>query len=174
MKLFNNEKGFTLIEVLIVILITGILSTSLINLAAAGKNMYERNKNTDEIENDARIGMAAIVSRIRKNDKIDSSGNYYVQIVNDSNEVLADFKDESDILRVGISGSYAFITLNEDGNIIEKKDTDKELTKTGLIKSLTFTNMSDTEDFSIKIEIRYDQSGLEKTLETDVVLRSGN
>ena len=91
----KNTKGFTLVELMVVMAIMGILGTMLVMMMNAGGHIYSNANATMEEQSNARLAMSYITMRIRQNDVsnhidvanviVDSTSYSAITIIDSSN-----------------------------------------------------------------------------------------
>ena len=72
MMIMKNNKGFTLIEVLVSIAIIGLVITALYNMNIAGFNFLAYNQDRVELQREARLISTNLETQIRKSSGIDN------------------------------------------------------------------------------------------------------
>ena len=114
----NNNKGFTLIEVLVSILIIGIVIMALYNMNIAGFNFLAYNQDRVELQDQARLISTNLERQIRKSSGIDNSSSDQNNIYFENgdrflveNKVLKFYDDSSGTTRnitTDVISSYSF------------------------------------------------------------------
>lgn len=66
----SNNKGFTLIELIVGLAVMGILTVMLLYVFMAGRNSYQILNDSSKAENEARIAMSYLTTQIRQNDAV--------------------------------------------------------------------------------------------------------
>jgi len=116
--IMNNNKGFTLIEVLVSILIIGIVIMALYNMNIAGFNFLAYNQDRVELQDQARLISTNLERQIRKSSGIDNSSSDQNNIYFENgdrflveNKVLKFYDDSSGTTRnitTDVISSYSF------------------------------------------------------------------
>lgn len=104
MKGLSNNRGFTLVEVLVVMAISTILLGVLIGIIVSGNNQYTRIKKEDETFSELQMVRKAITNELKSNNK----------------PVKLEEKLDEDYhkLRIGDFDDYYFIVFDEKSKIL--------------------------------------------------------
>ena len=62
----KNSAGFTLVEVMVVVMITGVVSTALFQMLSAGQASYTRNKILVDMQQNGRVGIQSLSDDLRQ------------------------------------------------------------------------------------------------------------
>ncbi|MDP4093530.1 MAG: prepilin-type N-terminal cleavage/methylation domain-containing protein [Bacillota bacterium] len=148
----NNNKGFTLIELTVVLVILAIVGTMVYSLVGSGTKAYkEISENSDE-QSDARIAMSYITMRLRQND---FTGGYEVR----SNTMLV-IKDTY--------GNDKYRLYKDSDSVFLVEDTGQRITAVNIAK-INSISFQDTGN-GVEISITYGNEN--KTLDTMITMRS--
>ena len=60
-----RQAGFTLVEMMVVIVITGMISTAMYQMLQAGQATYEQNKTMVDMQQNARVGLQSLSDDLR-------------------------------------------------------------------------------------------------------------
>lgn len=71
--MIKNNKGFTLVELIVVIAITGLIVTMVFTLVGSGRNHFRNINENFNHQSEARIAMAYITTILRQNDSTNSN-----------------------------------------------------------------------------------------------------
>lgn len=61
-----RQAGFTLVEMMVVVVITGMISTAMYQMLQAGQATYEQNKTMVDMQQNARVGLQSLADDIRQ------------------------------------------------------------------------------------------------------------
>lgn len=109
MKGLSNNRGFTLVEVLVVMAISTILLGVLIGIIVSGNKQYTRIKKEDETFSELQMVRKAITNKLKSNnksvklaDKSDADEDYHTLLIGDSGDYYYSiaFDEESKILTI--------------------------------------------------------------------------
>lgn len=146
MKKFRNEKGITLVELLVVLAIGGIIMALVMGILGNGQNQHRSQTAKADQLNDVRYAAKVITKEIRKADK--------VVVVNSSS------------LNLG-NASHVSLTLNN--NRILQNDA----TLVSGIEEFTIS-WDEEEERLLKIKIvSSNQKGQNQKIETEIFIREG-
>lgn len=153
-RLFNLQHGFSLIELIMVIVIIGAISLILAPIIFIGIESWDYIHTRTDLINDARMAMHRMVREIRGAKQIDT--NYLTDIVftNVNDETVRFFQDEDVILRnedelvenVSVNQGLQFKYYNTNG----EETSDKEEVKLIKIKLILIKNNS---EFSLQDKV---------------------
>ncbi len=171
----RSEKGFTLIELIMAMAIMSILLTMYYSLFFTGGKQYDFVHDSYKMQNEARIAMTYITTKIRQNDELISGTDRHA--VSIQTEGVA--PNERKYLRVGGDSDYEYIykyyyagsgetklmtsqtaAFQPDGHVIADSLDDIE-----------FEETEESGNTCIKIVVKYDTSG-KGMFEETVVLRA--
>jgi len=115
----NNIKGFTLVELLVVIVIMGIAITAIFSFFLSSNNFFIMGNNQRDSQNDARLAADVIMSEVRyaTNAKIVSSSEAAIATGNAiylENNKLNIVKEGT--LKQTISGHFNSLNFNKNSN----------------------------------------------------------
>lgn len=79
-QLLNQEKGLTLVELLVALALTGIVSIVIINLFAGGMRSYNVTSTQTELHNDANYVMTLFTNEIYKADTVEQDDLYEITL----------------------------------------------------------------------------------------------
>ncbi len=175
LKIKNNNKGFTLIELITAITILALLSGALYTLFFSGSKTFEVAHDSYLAQNNARIAMSYLTVKIRQNDAVTSSGGIIsrdVDVMQTSTGSALTIKSPSgsDRLQIYSLGGQLLETtgaaFSADGTMI-----------TDGIESVTFTTSSGVtvNSMNIGISVKYKDGksdGNERSLDETVTLRA--
>lgn len=142
----HNKKGLTLVEVLVVIVVSGILLAMISTMFYFFTNMYRQLDHQNEVMNDLVLVKKAISTLI------DENNNSSLKITSDENTIIISTDNESYML-----------TLEDDGLYYKTKTNnqnwdDEEITSTRYISNPKIERISfslNTNETILKCKIEY-------------------
>lgn len=174
----RSDKGFSLVEMIMVMFLIGILGTMVMKFMINGSAFYKKVYTYYDARNEARLAVHCITSRIRQNDAVDTiyiKDNRIRIIPKDDNNKIKDVSDifYDDIKKKLYEGTRK-ITKADITKISENKSidyTEKEKRKIGEISSFK----AEANGTSIEVSVGYtDSSKVEKIYTETLTLRSFN
>lgn len=77
----TNNKGFTLIELIVVLAIMGIMGSMLVSMMHTGAMTFRSTYDTADAQNDARVAMSYLTVKIRQNDARPNDGTDGIKVI---------------------------------------------------------------------------------------------
>lgn len=105
----KSAKGYSLVELMVVMAIIGILGTMLVTMMNIGGKLYRNSSAAMEEQSNARLAMSYITMRIRQNDVSDRIDAPDALVVPAVNNVTVDKVDEDDFIVQ--TTSYSALTI---------------------------------------------------------------
>jgi prepilin-type N-terminal cleavage/methylation domain-containing protein len=156
-KLISNKKGFSLIEMMVVVVILGLIVLGLVTFFTGGAKSWVAGQSQLEAQRNARQAMDLMVREIRQGESVSSSTTTSVTV---------------DIPTLGSDSAYS-VTYKLSGNIIEREVNSVPSPMINNVKTLQFTSTTDASKVHIILEVDVDDdSNPDITLNTDVNLRN--
>ncbi len=168
LKFLKSNKGFSLVELIVVMIILAMLGGAVLSLVSSGGASYRKASDNLDAQQEARIAMSYINVKLRQNDRL-GAVELVQREINESNV---------DVLKIEKpTGEYWWIYFY-NGVLYERVGA----TFTGYVREAEIASVSgialnDYEDNGSKgIEMRVDYfDGTEaKNLKQLIILRSGN
>ncbi len=166
-----NNKGFTLVELLVALAISSIILTAIGILVTNGVRGYNKQTTMSELQDEANLTMNHIVNAVMEADNIDlvqeSSGpNTFVFITNDGNGKVAanKYMYDSDSKTLYVGGLLDNFT-NASPLCVDVDSFKVQLTSNSLVYNnvpgvgiATVTGISDTVQFKVTLKLKISQS----------------
>lgn len=147
----KSEKGFTLVEMIVVIAIMGILGTMVMKIFVSSNTFYYKVQNDYYARNNARTVVSYINNMIRRNDS--------------SNRVKV---EENKLTIYNEDGTRKSTIYFQDGKLINEWNSKKIC-----VAEITSFSITNTDDGGINIIVGYtDGSKIEKRYDETIYLRS--
>lgn len=180
----SNNKGFTLVELIVGMAVMGILTVMLLYVFMAGRNSYQTLNDSSKAENEARIAMSYLTTQIRQNDAVTTSNggidvhNVSVKPVEEEMPVHLQISDGTNVRHI-----YAYPVTAASGSAFELResaseswytDNDSSVIAEGLYE-VTFTThgaISGNTVVGITIKYRNGKNFEIKKLEESITLRA--
>lgn len=154
-KLISNKKGFSLIEMMVVVVILGLIILGLVTFFTGGVRSWITGQNQLSAQRNARQAMDIMVREIRE------GNNFAIGAGNDSvtiSYLSSFFKDP--------------VTYKLSGTVIEREVNSVSSPLINNVKTLSFTS-TDSSKVHVILEVDVDNDGNpDITLDTDVNLRN--
>jgi prepilin-type N-terminal cleavage/methylation domain-containing protein len=169
LKVFSNKYGFTLIELMIVVVILGLITLGLVTFFGGGMRSWISGQFQLAAQREARIALDRMVKEIREGDEIDNNSDINTIIVNYPD---AFFKDPLTYSWPGTS--WNGLTRNSAPFL----DNVHQLTFTYLNQAgIEMTNKSNASKILINLQVDFDRDALtggnpDIILDTEVNLRN--
>jgi len=155
-KLISNKKGFSLIELMVVVAILGLMVLGLVTFFTGGVRSWISGQSQLEAQRNARQAMDIMVREIREGKSY--SGTTSSIIV--------------DIPALGLGSAYS-VTFKLSGTVIEREVNSVSSTLINNVKTLSFSASTDSSKVHVILEVDVDADGNpDITLDTDVNLRN--
>lgn len=166
----NNTKGYTLVELMVVLAIMGILGTMLVTMMNTGGRLYRDANATMEAQSNARLAISYINMRIRQNDVSN-------KIKFDTATPFISINDSSDT-------DYTFWIYfdSSSGKLREQRNTNTVFDGSALgsvtdiadISKFEVNPTETTDRFSIEVRGKSEDGKVETDLTQDLTLRTDN
>lgn len=170
-QLLNQEKGLTLVELLVALALTGIVSIVIINLFAGGLRSYNVTSTQTELHNDANYVMTLFTNEIYKADTVEELGGTGREIIlnegSDKEVKLGFDEDKAYIERNGLRNNNlsTFDFLPESK--FEIKCFDEKMAN-------TLCDTAVNKSVQINLAIQDKEKDLELKLESEVPIALGH
>ena len=154
-KLISNKKGFSLIEMMVVVVILGLIVLGLVTFFTGGVRSWISGQSQLEAQRNARQAMDLMVREIREGKSYSGT----------TSSVTVDIPD------LGSESAYS-VTFKKIGNIIYREVNSNPIQLINNVKTLSFPP-TDSSKVHIILEVDVDDDGNpDITLDTDVNLRN--
>ncbi len=176
----SNNKGFTLIELIVGMAVMGILTVMLLYVFTAGRNSYQTLNDSSKAENEARIAMSYLTTQIRQNDAVTTSGGgidvHNVKVIPARSLIPVHLQvtDGTDVRHIYAVASGSACELRESASESWYTDNAASVIAEGLYR-VTFTTrgaISGNTVVGIAIEYRSGRNSDIKKLEESITLRA--
>ena len=155
-KLISNKKGFSLIELMVVVVILGLMVLGLVTFFTGGVRSWISGQSQLEAQRNARQAMDIMVREIREGESYSSTVSSVTV----------------DIPALGSESVYS-VTFEKIGNIIYREVNFVSTPLINNVKTLSFPASTDLSKVHIILEVDVDDDGNpDITLDTDVNLRN--
>lgn len=173
---FRCRKGFTLIEVLVTMALMSIFISMIYSLFLAGGRTYKVSYDSYKAQNEARIAMSYITTKIRQNDSVDDSGLHNISLKAEAPILLGrKYLDISD----GAGGHCYIYESNGLAGVVDHnlmESTVNPFNGAGTVIAEGFTNITFDTSLTItgatSIEITIKYNGNQDELKETVTLRA--
>ena len=155
-KLISNKKGFSLIELMVVVVILGLMVLGLVTFFTGGVRSWISGQSQLEAQRNARQAMDIMVREIREGESYSSTVSSVTV----------------DIPALGSESLYS-VTFEKIGNIIYREVNFVSTPLINNVKTLSFPASTDLSKVHIILEVDVDgDENPDITLDTDVNLRN--
>jgi len=180
-NLVKNRTGLTLIELILAMAIMSILMTLYYSLFFTGGRQYEYVYDSYKRQNEARIAMSYITTRIRQNDilldgperhavSVGTTGSmHWLRI--ESKDTDGDPHYEYIYGYTGPDGDMRLMSINTEEPDISSVELDRGTVIADSLSGIEFSWMTQNDNTCITIEIKYDSTEKGRFEET-MVLRA--
>jgi len=154
-KLISNKKGFSLIEMMVVVVVLGLIVLGLVTFFTGGARSWISGQSQLEAQRNARQAMDIMVREIREGESASCTTTSITV----------------DIPALGSESAYS-VTYKLSGTILEREVNSVSSPLINNVKTLSFTS-TDSSKVHILLEIDVDNDeNPDITLDTDVNLRN--
>lgn len=168
------KKGFTLVELMVVIALIGILGTMIATYVISSSNNAANIKNNYESLSEARIAMSYVTTLIRENDKKDAID---INTSNPTNFLVETRKSYDD----GTEKDVKYEIQYRENKLLEVLTVDHSTRETEIARITSFDihyikdgKGNDTNEINITIGYKKDSKTPEKFLEQNITRRCLN